>query len=122
MAEEPWAILTRRWGESVRDPSDAVLASAASEVFNENTPGAREADYREHPDAWLAVGTDEGHMWVLTLHRRRQMTIERWDSQDMLEVLWREARPCTEAEGLEGWRRASAGQAQALEEEWRASS
>jgi hypothetical protein len=46
MPQSPaWVILTTRYGEDIRQPSDNHLAQAVDELLNENIVGMTEADY-----------------------------------------------------------------------------
>lgn len=74
---EAWFILTKRYGEDVRDPSQLNLQEAVSEIVD---PAF--ADDVEHPDTWVRYGHDEGPMYVLTYSRSRRLSFEQWADQD----------------------------------------
>jgi len=82
----PWAILTKRYGEDIRQPSDAQLSKAIDELYIENLPGMTERDYQEHSEAFLRLGFDEGPMYVTTATRNgRKVILEEWKDTDYEE-------------------------------------
>ena len=58
--DEPWVILTRRYGGDVRNPTAEELALAIEELYVEDLQGMTEADYEEHGAAFLRNGFDDG--------------------------------------------------------------
>lgn len=84
---EPWAILTRRYGEDIRSPTVAQLAVAVAELYHETLPGMTEGDYAEHGAASLRCGFDDGPMYILEVNRLREVRLEEWADQDFEKEL-----------------------------------
>ncbi len=42
---EPWVILTRRYGGHTANPTAAQLAEAVAELYQETLPGMTQGDY-----------------------------------------------------------------------------
>lgn len=80
--DEPWVILTRRYGGEVRNPTAEELARAIEELYVENLPGMTEVDYEEHGAASLRYGFDDGPMYVLEVSRGGVVALEEWADQD----------------------------------------
>lgn len=57
--------LITRFGSGNTAPLDADLAAAVHEVFVEEHPSLSEADYREHPNAWLSYGQPAEDKWTV---------------------------------------------------------
>jgi hypothetical protein len=85
--DQPWVILTSRYGHDVRDPSEQQLAEAVAELYHETLPGMTEGDYAEHGAAFLRFGYDEGPMFVLEVSRLREVSLEEWSDQDYEQEL-----------------------------------
>jgi hypothetical protein len=85
--DEPWLILSRRYGGDVRNPTAGELALAIEEQYVENLPGMTEADYEEHGAASLRYGFDDGPMYVLEVSRGGAVTLEEWADQDYQTAL-----------------------------------
>ena len=77
-----WAILTTRFGGDLRSPTPDQLRAAAFELENEALPRMTEADYAEHPSAWLRSGTDDGPTLVLEFDRHGRAKLEHWADSD----------------------------------------
>jgi hypothetical protein len=73
---KPWVILTRRYGDDVRNPTARQLAEAVSELYHETIPDA------EHGSVFIRYGYDDGPMFVLDLDRLHQVVFEEWADQD----------------------------------------
>ena len=71
---DQWCILTTRMGRDIRQPTDADLERALTEVFCAHDP--------EHPNAWLRLGRDEGPMFVLDVYDSRKIVFEQWADPD----------------------------------------
>jgi hypothetical protein len=82
MSSSAWTILTKRYGEDIHQPSDVVLADAANELFVENIVGMTEADYAEHPSAWLRHGFDNGPVFVVEASRKGDVFLFKYADQD----------------------------------------
>jgi len=82
-----WVILTRRYGEDVRQPSEDDLTQAVNELFNENYKAMTETDYAEHPNAWVRYGFDEGPMFVIEANRDKTVTLLKYADQDDVEAI-----------------------------------
>jgi hypothetical protein len=80
--DEPWVILTRRYGGDVRGPTAEELARAIEELYVEDLPGMTEADYEEHGAAFLRYGFDDGPMYLLEVSRGGMVTLEEWADQN----------------------------------------
>ena len=85
--DEAWAILTRRYGGDVRNPTAEELAIAIEELYVEDLLGSTEADYEEHGAASLRYGFDDGPMYVLEVSRGGAVTLEEWADQDYQAAL-----------------------------------
>jgi hypothetical protein len=83
-----WVILSVRYGGDIRNPSPQQLQQALGELFEENIPGMTEADYMDHPSAWLRYGFDEGPMYVLDVYRDRSVIFAKYADQDDSDSLW----------------------------------
>jgi hypothetical protein len=86
---QPWIILTSRYGGDARNPATEQVAKAVREIFHEDTPSMLEADYAEHPNAWIRYGFDEGPMYVIDIGRGGTIRFEQWadpDFEDELEA------------------------------------
>jgi hypothetical protein len=77
-----WCIANGRYGADTRSPTDNDLARLVREVFDESLPGMTEEDYIEHGSMHMRLGTDDGPMYVLTIARGGQLTLEQWSDQD----------------------------------------
>jgi hypothetical protein len=82
LMNEPWVILTRRYGNDTRNPTPSQLAEAIAELYHETLPDMTESDYAEHRSASLRYGCDDGPMFVLEVSRLHQVTLEEWADQD----------------------------------------
>ena len=82
-----WVILHKRYDEDVRQPSDGELAQAIDELFNEEIKRMTEADYAEHPSAWLRHGFDEGPMFVVEANRDGTATLSKYADQDEIDPM-----------------------------------
>lgn len=84
---EPWVILTRRYGTDTRSPTVDQRAEAVAELYHKTLPGMTEGDYAEHGAASLRCGHDDGPMYVLEVSRLHEVTLEEWADQDYEEEL-----------------------------------
>ena len=83
-----WIMLTTRYGEDIKNPTARQLQQALGELLEENIPGMTEADYAEHPNAWLRYGFDEGPMYVLDVYRGGSIIFTKYADQDYKDLLW----------------------------------
>jgi hypothetical protein len=83
----PWVILTMRYGEDIRTPSESDLRRAVDELFNETIAGMLESDYAEHPNAWLRYGDEEGPVFVADASRNRTVTLAKYADQDDVDAV-----------------------------------
>jgi hypothetical protein len=77
--------LTTRYGHSHKQPLDADLEAALKDVYVENHPSLTEADYEEHPNAWLIYGEQNGEKWTihtLDVYRGGTVIYSKMDDQD----------------------------------------
>jgi hypothetical protein len=77
--------LTTRFGSGGQNPSPTDLESALRELYEEVNPDCTESDYREHPNAWLDFGFQNGEKWsvcTLDVYRSGTILFTRWDDQD----------------------------------------
>lgn len=102
---QPWIILTRRYGGDIRNPTAAQLAEAIAELYHESLPGMTEGDYAEHGAASLRYGYDEGPMFVLEASRLHELMFEEWADQDYEQELApsRTIHAVPEAQALQLW-------------------
>ena len=77
-----WIYLTERYGAEVENPLEHDLRRAIDQLYVENLPGMTESDYKEHSAAWQRLGHDAGPMYVLTMTRTGDATLEHWHDQD----------------------------------------
>ena len=82
----PWCILTKRYGEDVRNPTEQQLNQAAHELFHENLAGMNQGDYEEHGVAFLRYGFDDGPLYVVEGNRLGQVTLSKYSDQDFEEL------------------------------------
>jgi hypothetical protein len=102
---KPWTILSSRYGGDIRDPTGDQLRHALAELYHENHPSMTEADYAEHPNAWLRYGFDDGPMYVLNVYRSRTVYFAQWSDPDYENELEPEAERInvSESEALHLW-------------------
>ncbi len=116
--------LNTRFGGGGSNPSWSDLQGALKEVFVEENPHCSEAEYREHPNAWLDYGFQNGDKWTvytLDVYRTGEVRFTKWDDQDDDAP---EFEMKMEAVGLEQasalWRLMADGKLDSLlEENWR---
>jgi hypothetical protein len=80
--------LITRFGAGNTSPMEADLAAALHEVFVEVHPELHEADYIEHPNAWLSYGFPTDAKWTvykLELSRDRKAVLSKMADQDDAE-------------------------------------
>jgi hypothetical protein len=77
-----WVVLHKRYGEDIRHPSDRELTQAVDELFDERIEGMTEADYLDHPNAWLRYGFDDGPEFVAEASRNQTATLAKYADQD----------------------------------------
>ena|SRR5579885_1296580 len=88
MAEEKqWVVLTERYGEDIRHPSDRELAQAIDELFSEDSKGMTEGGCAEHPNACLRYGSDDGPVFVVEVNRNKAVTLAKYADQDDIDPL-----------------------------------
>src|SRR5262245_11972035 len=110
MSQSPaWVILTKRYGDDIRTPSDDHLAQAVDELFNENLKGISEDDYVEHPSAWLRYGFDEGPVFVVEANRYGTVTLSKYADQDDTDAVAEATFNIERERLLPLWRWLSAG-------------
>lgn len=74
-----------RFGNEIKDPTNADVEAALAEVFHENNPNLIEGDYVEHPNSWLEYGYETGDDWsVITVDVYRSGAVDYscWADQD----------------------------------------
>lgn len=81
-----WVILTSRYGGGKRQPSEIDLARAIDELFDEILSGMSEADYAEHPNAWLTYGFDDGPLRVIDVDRTGVVIFSKYADADLEEL------------------------------------
>ncbi len=81
--------LCTRFGGGGRSPSQVEMQVALREIFVEDNPHCTEADYAEHPEAFLSYGHDnpesEDYMWTvytIAVNRDGSGTYTRYRDQD----------------------------------------
>lgn len=79
---DSFLILSDRFGSDTRDPTESELEDALRSVYIEDHPQLSEADYKEHPGAFLRFGSDEGPMFVVYVYRRGEIVLEQWADTD----------------------------------------
>jgi hypothetical protein len=109
---EPWVILTRRYGGDTRSPSPAQLTDGVAELYHENIRGMTEGSYAEHGAASLRFGYDDGPMYVLEISRFREVRLEEWADQDYEQELAppRRMREVPEEHAVQLWNWLATGQ------------
>jgi hypothetical protein len=70
-----WVTLYRRYGQSVRMPSEADLLFALKEVLS--------AKDEEHPDTWIECGTEKGPLHTFSVSHSGYGTYARYSDVDM---------------------------------------
>ena len=115
--------LNFRFGDATEDPTPADLERAAREVFEETNPSCSEADYAEHPNAWLDYGEAAGDAWSVTtldLYRTGEMRFVKYADQDDAEPEFEFAMQVGRDEALRLWLLLRAGKITELRREsWR---
>ena len=106
-----WFILTSRYGGDTRDPTAEQLRRALADVYHENDPSMTEADYAEHPNAWLRYGFDDGPMYVLNVYRGGNVYFAQWADPDYERELESESVRinASESEARQLWELLAAG-------------
>jgi hypothetical protein len=107
MEDQPWLILTERYGKDFSNPTDSDLAAAIAALYHERLSLDLQSSYEEHGAAWLRLGQDDGPMYVIEIGRLSKVTFEEWADQDYEEELC-EARRMTgvsEDMALQFWMR-----------------
>lgn len=109
--QEPWVILSTRYGGDIPQPTADQLRHALSEVFHENVPSMNESDYAEHPNASLRYGFDHGPMYLLNVYRSKTVYFSQWSNQDYESELEPELERInvSEGEALRLWELLAAG-------------
>ena len=81
-------VLTFRYGHEAADPTPEDLAAAATEVYTETLPDMSEADYEEHPNAWLRyVAGRDGPEYVIDAYRNGMVVLSKYADTGMNEVI-----------------------------------
>ncbi len=113
---EPWVILTRRYGDEVPSPTAAQLIEAIAELYHETHPDINEDDCEEHGAASLRCGYDDGPMYVVEVSRVGGVVFEEWADQDYEEELAppRELHDVSESEAIRLWNLLATGQLEQL--------
>jgi hypothetical protein len=120
---EPWVILTARYGGDTSSPTAEQLAHAMAEVYHENIPSMAEDDYAEHPNAWLRYGFDDGPLYVIDVYRTGTVRFSQWADPDYENELEAESGMAnvTEQHSLRLWTLLAQGQIdQIKKEKWNA--
>jgi hypothetical protein len=107
---EGWVILTKRYGEMVREPTRAQLTDALRELFDPSV------DDEEHGAASLGYGNDDGPMFEIEFTCGRIARFEEWADQDYERELAppRETTVHGEPEALRLWTLLASGDVQAV--------
>ncbi|MEA2707515.1 MAG: hypothetical protein QOF78_116 [Phycisphaerales bacterium] len=118
----PTVTLIARFGDGTDDPSPADMERAIHEVFVETNPACSEADYAEHPNAWLNYGEPAGEGWSVTtldLYRTGEMRFTRYADQDDAEPEFELTKQVGREEAVRLWLLLHAGNIAALRgESW----
>ncbi|MCU0880545.1 MAG: hypothetical protein MUF06_22465 [Pirellulaceae bacterium] len=99
-----WCILTKRYGEDVRNPTEQQLEEAARELFTESLPGMTQGDYKEHGTAFLRCGFDEGPLYVIEGSRSGLAALSKYADPDFEELVSEINIEVSEATLLELWK------------------
>jgi hypothetical protein len=102
----PTLILNTRFGHAITNPSRTDLVRAVCEVLEETNPACSEADYAEHPNAWLDHGEAVGDGWALTtldLYRTGEMRFVKYADQDDAEPEFEYTKQVGREEALLFW-------------------
>jgi hypothetical protein len=115
--------LNFRFGDATEDPTPTDFERAVREVFEETNPSCSEADYVEHPNAWLDYGEAVGDAWSVTtldLYRTGEMRFVKYGDQDDAEPEFELTRQVGREEALRLWLLLRAGKITELRgESWR---
>lgn len=116
--------LIMRFGKGIMNPSDADMRFALAEIYEENNPHCTEADYAEHPHAWVSYGFENGDKWTaytVTVGRRGTVRIEKWDDQDDDEPVFEQViNAVMQDQALSMWRMLADGKIEELSRlKWR---
>jgi hypothetical protein len=79
---------------------------AVCEVLEETNPACSEADYAEHPNAWLDYGETAGDGWAITtldLYRTGEMRFVKYADQDDAEPEFEFTKQVGREEALLFW-------------------
>lgn len=87
MTDHSWCILSCRYGGDILNPSPQQLAKAAAELHQENLSGMTEADYAEHPGAYLRYGLDEGPLYTIDGYRDGTAVLSKYADPDFEELV-----------------------------------
>src|SRR3954447_2249339 len=102
----PNLTLNFRFGDAAEDPTPADLERAVREVFEETNPACSEADYAEHPSAWLDYGEAAGEGWSVTtldLYRTGEMRFVKYADQGDAEPQFELTRQLGPQDALRLW-------------------
>jgi len=105
--------LITRFGGGTTGPSLDDLKEALRELYIENHPSLVEADYEEHPNAWLNYGYENGNKWTvytLDIYRDGMVIFSKRDDQDDLAPAFEKRMTRVSQEGaLELWKALASG-------------
>lgn len=118
MPQSSWVVLTRRYGEDIRQPSEEQRLQAVDELFTENIQGMTDADYAEHPNAWLRYGIDEGPVFVADASRSKTVTLSKFADQDDDNAVAESTFTIDRAQLLALWHWLSAGEIERIRAEY----
>lgn len=106
-----WVVLTKRYGEDIRNPTAVDLEKAVAELYHENLPKMTQSDFEEHGAGFLRYGVDDGPMMVIEIVRNGKVVLEEWADPDYATPLCaaREMNDVTENVALDLWRWLSEG-------------
>jgi hypothetical protein len=117
----PNVSLTTRFGRGVRNPSDADLEAALTELYVENHPSLIAADYEEHPNAWLEYGYEDGDRWTvhtLDIYRTGVVIFSKLEDQDDDEAVFEKQMNGVDRHSASRlWRTLARGDIEELEKE-----
>jgi len=105
--------LITRFGGGTADPSLDDLKEALRELYIENHPSLVEGDYKEHPNAWLNYGYENGNKWTvytLDIYRGGMVIFsKRYDQDDLAPEFEKRMTGVSQESALELWKALASG-------------
>ncbi|MBL8018683.1 MAG: hypothetical protein JNM27_03380 [Leptospirales bacterium] len=77
------AILYNNWGHAFSNPTPAQLAEAIRQLLAPDGQIASNADYREHPEAWIEALDIRKRLWAVTASRNGYLHLTVYSDADM---------------------------------------